>query len=197
MKRRKIRQNDKRDVQGCIDQLQALIEGLRAGEIVMQTDGDSVLLAPGAVVDFELRVEQLTRKETLRVEMSWQREPAGAVQSVRPAEVPAPTDATPIQATRPERDGLVWTRAQDRFASEEHQHLYAAARVLDSDGHYRIDQDRLMQSLESAGVDPLTQQELYALALQADADGRGNVLSERVIEAIKRVSQIPPSNAAE
>jgi amphi-Trp domain-containing protein len=196
MKRRKIRQTNQRDVQACIEQLQALIEGLRAGKIAMQTDGEPVLLTPGAVVDFDLRVDQLTRKETLRVEMSWRREPLGSVHAV-PAPDVAVQAPTSIDAARREPDGLVWTRAQDRFATDEHQRLYAAARVLGEDGHYRIDQDRLMQSLESAGVDPLTQQELYALVLQADADGRGNLLSERVIEAIQRASQIPPSNAAE
>jgi hypothetical protein len=63
-----------------------------------------------------------------------------------------------------------------------------AARVLGSDGRWHLDQDRLIVSLESAGVDALTQQELYAFALQADADSRTSLLSERLLDAIRRVS---------
>jgi amphi-Trp domain-containing protein len=207
MKRRKIKQTDQRDVHACIVQLQALIDGLKAGNIAMQDGGESVQLTPGGVVQFELRVEQLQRRETLRVEMTWRPEPSsqpGATASVAlqapgdeappshfATERPAPSDSPPVDYA-PQS-----TRTLDQLATAEYQRLFAAARVLGSDGQWHIDQDRLIVSLESAGVDALTQQELYTLALQSDADGRASLLSERVIEAIKRVSQPPPASDAE
>jgi amphi-Trp domain-containing protein len=209
MKRRKIKQTDQRDVQACILQLQAIIEGLKTGTIGIQDAGESVLLTPGGPIEFELRVDQLQRRETIRVEMSWRPEPS-APRSAAPldsaaalpaaADFPAPQFATkqPPSSDSPPVDGDAppSTRSLDQLATAEYQRLFAAARVLGSDGQWHIDQDRLIVSLESAGVDALTQQELYTLALQSDADGRASLLSERVIEAIKRVSQPPPASDA-
>lgn len=71
MKRRKCRYVDQRDIEACIDQLQAIIDGLRSGSMALEEEEQSVLLRPAGLLDFELRVEQLERKETLRLEMSW------------------------------------------------------------------------------------------------------------------------------
>jgi amphi-Trp domain-containing protein len=221
MKRHKIRQTDQRDVLACIAQLQSIIDGLRAGTIGLQDGAEPVLLRPGGVVDFELRADQTPRKETLRMELSWRPEPvppqatASAVALPEAAPVPEaearpdPSRPPPLPSMRDAASlmdaletpgaelGPLSTRTLDRMATAEYQRLFETARVLGSDGQWHIDQDRLIVSLESAGVDPLTQQELYALALQADADGRASMLSERVIEAIKRVSQNPPAPDAE
>jgi amphi-Trp domain-containing protein len=75
MKRRKIRYADRRTVHACIEQLQAIIDGLKTGDISIQHADESALLRPGGEVELEVRVEQLERKETLRVEMSWRPEP--------------------------------------------------------------------------------------------------------------------------
>jgi amphi-Trp domain-containing protein len=203
MKRRKIRHADQRNVQACIDQLQALVDGLKAGSIELEQDGQAVLLSPGGVVQFDFRVDQAERKETLRVEMSWQPE-AGARQpgeSVVPrpdaravngaskppleSDVPARSNGAP----QGELEGPLVTPSRDRLAAAESAQLYASARVVGSDGQWHIDQDRLIESLAEAGVDALTQQELYSAALQADADGRTSVLSERVIEALEQVTR--------
>jgi amphi-Trp domain-containing protein len=217
MKRHKIRQANERSVQACVDELQTLIDGLKAGRIQLQHDQETLSLVPAGLVSFELRVDQTPRKETLRVELSWRPEaesakgaasaadlaprhlPDAGLPDVGSAEAlpdgspppsPLPSErvSLPLQA-EPELDGPLSTRALDRMATAEYQRLYEAARTLGSDGQWHLDQDQLIVSLALAGVDPLTQQELYALALQADADGRGRMLSERVIEAIKRVSQ--------
>jgi amphi-Trp domain-containing protein len=218
MKRHKIRQTDQRSVQACVEQLQALIDGLKAGNIGMRDADEPVLLRPSEVVDFELRVDQTPRKETLRVEMSWRPEPeplraAAGTDPAPPApaeELPAAPPGVPSTTTHfapelldarqspgVETDSPLSTHTLDRMATAEYQRLFAAARILGSDGQWHIDHDQLIVSLASVGVDPLTQQELYALALQADADGRASLLSERLIEAIKRVSQHPPPPDAE
>lgn len=194
MKRRKIRHADQRNVQACIDQLQALVDGLKAGSIGLEQDGQAVLLRPGGVVHFDFRVDQAERKETLRVEMSWQPDA-----SARPGESLAPPPearAVNGDASRPASSGGLELETQRpaangaaRTGASEFPQLYAAARVLGRDGQWHIDQDRLIESLAEAGVDPLTQQELYSAALQADADGRTSMLSERVIAALEQVTR--------
>ena len=200
MKRRKIRHADQRNVQACIDQLQALVDGLKAGNIGLEQDGQAVLLRPGGVVHFDLRVDQAERKETLRVEMSWQpdagarpgdeslappqqaRSATGA--AARAVASHAPSGGLELDTQRP-----MATRAAQGLSASEFPQLYAAARILGNDGQWHIDQDRLIESLAEAGVDPLTQQELYSAALQADADGRASMLSERVIAALEQVTR--------
>jgi amphi-Trp domain-containing protein len=177
MKRRKIKHTDQRSVRACIEQLRAIVEGLESGRICLEQDADAVLLRPGGMVDFELRVEQLTRRESLRLDMTWQLEPEQRSESERVSEM-APA----------EKKGPISTRVQERVAAGEFERLYSAARTLDGDGQWRIDQDRLVESLARAGIDPLTQQELYTLCLQADADERTRLFSDRMIDALRRAS---------
>jgi amphi-Trp domain-containing protein len=216
MKRRKIRYADRRTVQACIDQLQAIIDGLKAGSIGIQHEADSVLLRPGGDVELELRVEQLERKETLRVELSWRPEPESAPEhvpqngatlqaaavlgesavtngaSAPPGDAPGPVSG-PV-STRGPVSSPVSTRAPDRMLSD-HERLFSAFHRLGGDGRWHIDQDGLIQSLARAGVDPLIQQELYALAMQADADGRAAPLSERVIDALEQAGRRQPPSS--
>jgi amphi-Trp domain-containing protein len=103
MKRHKFRQADQRSVQACIEELQALVDGLKAGSIRLRHDEEAVVLGPGGVVSFELRVDQTPRKETLRVELSWhpEAEPVRAAPSVA-AEAAEPAADEPSEAGRPE-----------------------------------------------------------------------------------------------
>jgi amphi-Trp domain-containing protein len=87
MKRHKIRQADQRSVQACVDELQTLIDGLKAGRIRFQHDQEAVFLGPGGLVSFELRVDQTPRKETLRVELSWRPEAESAKDAASVAEL--------------------------------------------------------------------------------------------------------------
>ncbi len=172
MKRRKIKYADKRDVHACIEQLQALVDGLRAGRIDLQQGDQEVHLRPGGVVEFELRLDQLERRETLRLDMTWH--PTAGVDEPRQPEL-SQSVARPASAA---------TAGENRVP-------YSVVRTLGSDGQWHIDQDQLIESLARAGVDALTQQELYTLALLAEADGRAIMLDERVVEALKRASELP------
>ena len=71
MKRRKSRFVDQRSVEACVEQLQSIIDGLRAGSMALEEDDQALLLRPRGPLDFEVRVDQLGTKETLRVELSW------------------------------------------------------------------------------------------------------------------------------
>lgn len=207
MKRRKIRYTDERSVSACIEQLQALVDGLKAG-IITLTDAEGPLqLAPVGMLGFELRVDQQRRKEVLRVELSWPSPEASetaaaaseTAESSAPATVPGPLSAP---SAAPSNGGGSHGNGHDDvgglagLAAGEYRELFAAARTRGSDGRWHIDQDRLVQSLALAGVDALTQQELYALALQADADGSAAAFNDRVIEALEQASQHPPPPAA-
>lgn len=96
MKRRKCRYVDQRDIEACIGQLQAIIDGLRSGSMALEEEDQSVLLRPAGLLDFELRVEQLERKETLRVEMSWKLSQRGA------------DSKAPVSERRPVQDEAAW-----------------------------------------------------------------------------------------
>src|SRR5688572_12450838 len=133
MKRRKIRHADQRNVQACIDQLQALVDGLKAGSIGLEQDGQAVLLRPGGVVHFDFRVDQAERKETLRVEMSWQPDasarpaddslaPPQEARSVNGAAArPASSGGVELDTERPAANG-----AAHRLGASEFPQLYAA-----------------------------------------------------------------------
>jgi amphi-Trp domain-containing protein len=203
MKRRKIRYSDERSVSACIEQLQALVDGLKAGRISLTHDEGPVELVPAGKVNFELRIDQQRRKETLRVDLTWLAEVSDAAASGVEAapEEPSrgPLSVPPMSATsngnsnghgHDEAGGLAG------LAAGEYRELFAAARTRGSDGRWHIDQDRLVQSLALAGVDALTQQELYALALQADADGSAAAFNDRVIEALEQASHLPPPSPA-
>jgi amphi-Trp domain-containing protein len=214
MKKRKIKYLEERSVEACIAYLQSLIHGLKTGSVGVSQADQEIHLRPGGVIDFGLRVEQLERNESIKLEMTWRRDStraAGPVAEPRRAplategrlateedEAPTLTRLPAFDESSPASEAAAGEKAQreplsmrslDRLAAAAYQRLYSAARTLDDKGHWHLDKERLMQSLADAGVDPLTQQELYSLALQADADGRSIMFSEQVIDALKQVKQ--------
>jgi amphi-Trp domain-containing protein len=100
MKSRKIKYADRRHLRACIEQLQAIVDGLRAGSLDMQQGSDAVNLKPGGMVEFELRLEQLTRRETIKLEMNWR--PA-ALRVTEPAALDLEEDEAPISELPPRR----------------------------------------------------------------------------------------------
>ncbi|THB68693.1 MAG: amphi-Trp domain-containing protein [Desulfovibrio sp.] len=51
--------------------LEDLLKGIKAGTVHVQLGGDSVLLHPKSIVDFEMEVTQKKEKEKITLEMSW------------------------------------------------------------------------------------------------------------------------------
>jgi amphi-Trp domain-containing protein len=113
MKRHKIRQANERSVQACVDELQTLIDGLKAGRIRLQHDQETLFLGPAGLVSFELRVDQTPRKETLRVELSWHPEAESAKDAASVAELATGLPATGLPAT-----GLPDAELPDQMAAE-------------------------------------------------------------------------------
>lgn len=197
MKRRKIRFTDERTVSACIEQLQALLDGLKSGRVELSDAEGPLQLAPAGPVTFDLRVDQQRRKEVLRIELSWLLDAASMSEPARggpEASRQGPLSSPPAAAGNGHANGNGHeeTAGLSGLAAGEYRELFAAARTRGSDGRWHIDQDRLVQSLALAGVDALTQQELYSLALQADADGSAAAFNDRVIEALEQASQHPP-----
>jgi amphi-Trp domain-containing protein len=199
MKKGKIKYLEERSVEACISYLQSLIQGLRAGSVGVKQADQELRLRPGGVIDFGLRVEQLERSESIKLQLTWRRDDtrtaADLPEHVQDAsfddDAPTLTRMPLPEPPSEERDAHepLSIRTLDRMAAAEYQRLYSEARSIDDRGQWHLDKERLMQSLAEAGVDPLTQQELYSLALQADADGRSIMFNEQVIDALKQVTR--------
>jgi amphi-Trp domain-containing protein len=130
MKSRKIKHADRRSVRACIEQLQAIVDGLRAGTIDMQQGGVDVHMRPGGMVEFELRLEQLARRETIKLEINWRPE---AVRIADPTEVdeeeaPISELPPPPEPPRPSARALVSGARQwngSSYAPESNGSSYA------------------------------------------------------------------------
>jgi len=186
MKRRKVRYVDQRSIEACIEQLQAIIDGLRSGGMGLEQDDQSLVLRPGGLLDFELRVEQLERKETLRVDMSWRpaMEPRGAEVS----------DAEPPSGRRPAVNG----------AAAEHE-LAADGPITARPAPERAGSERA--GSERAGValpsDDLTSvwpsprpvaaeyQQLYADACMVGSDGQWHIDRDQLVQSLARAGVDP------
>ena len=165
MKRRKIRYSDERSVSACVEQLQALVDGLKAGVITLSDAEGPLQLAPAGLLNFELRVDQQRRKEILRVELTWSSEPASAVDATDPTPSTAPSAAPGPLSSPPSAghdgngtNGASGTNGSSSsngkghdeagglagLAAGEYRELFAAARTRGSDGRWHIDQDRLV-----------------------------------------------------
>jgi amphi-Trp domain-containing protein len=129
MKRRKSKFVDQRGIEACIDQLQSIIDGLRAGRMAVEEEDQALLLRPRGPLDFELRVDQLGTKETLRVEMSWKlasQRTAGA--SVAPASGPREVSA----ASAWEGPVTIWPEREPLEAEAPEMEVHEAD-ILDAD----------------------------------------------------------------
>jgi len=113
MKSRKIKLADRRGLRACVEQLQAIVDGLRAGSIEMQQGSVDVQLRPGGMLEFELRLEQLARRETIKLELNWRPE---ALRAADPVELDE--EEGPISELPPPPDAPFAWRASEDPASE-------------------------------------------------------------------------------
>jgi amphi-Trp domain-containing protein len=157
MKRRKCRYVDQRDVEACIDQLQAIIDGLRSGSMALEEDEQALLLRPRGLLDFELRVEQLETKETLRVEMSWKLGQRGVDANAAPASGPRPVQA---EAAVIEGPIVAWPKQAPATVEVREVTSSSPESAEEEAGEEEISADELL--VEDFGVD-----ELSALAIPA------------------------------
>lgn len=73
MKKQKFEYSEPQSLDMCIRQLEALLEGLKAGSVTLNQSDQKLWLRPGAAVDLELRAEQSGDSERLEVRLGWRR----------------------------------------------------------------------------------------------------------------------------
>ena len=73
MKTQKFEYSGQRSLDMCIRQLEALLEGLKAGTVSLSQSGQKLWLRPGAAVDVTLTAEQSGDREQLQLQLGWRR----------------------------------------------------------------------------------------------------------------------------
>jgi amphi-Trp domain-containing protein len=190
MKKQKIKFTEQQALATCVRQLEALLEGLKAGTLSLSQGGEKLWLRPGGAVDIELRAEQSGDRENLEIKLGWSRANLHVVsrypedsppKTVRNWQGSAHDDVTLNQ-------NPLGMRNLDAESAARYQEIYAASRSTNAEGQHHLDETRFVQSLAAAGVDAATQQELYNLALHAEADGRASLFRDEVIAALRKAS---------
>jgi amphi-Trp domain-containing protein len=193
MKKLKIKFTEHQALDTCVRQLEALLEGLKAGTLSLSQGGEKLWLRPGGEVDIELRAEQSGERESLEIRLGWSRASLHVV-SREPNDGP-PKTVRNWHKTAIERDEVALSlqnplgiRNLDMVSAARYQEIYAASRSTNAEGQHRLDEGRFVKALADAGVDATTQQELYNLALHAEADGRASLFRDEVIAALRKAS---------
>src|SRR6187549_551208 len=73
MKKQKFKYSEQQGLETCVRQLEALLEGLKAGTLSLSQGGQKLWLRPGGAVDIELRAEQSGDRENLEIHLGWSR----------------------------------------------------------------------------------------------------------------------------
>jgi amphi-Trp domain-containing protein len=97
MKKKKLRYTELRSLDSAIEQLQALVDGLRAGVLSLERGEQQLQLKPGAVLDFALSAEREGVQERFELTLEWRRQdltigsgPARSDAASRPRSMPVP-----------------------------------------------------------------------------------------------------------
>ena len=69
MKKQSIEFSEQQSLDTCIRQLEALLEGLKAGTVSLSQNEHKLWLRPGAAVELEMRAEQSGDSERLEVRL--------------------------------------------------------------------------------------------------------------------------------
>jgi len=69
--KKKLKLSEQCSLHGCIERLQSLVDGLKAGSFSVEHGDQTIVLRPGGHLGFDLRVEQNDKKEVLRLELGW------------------------------------------------------------------------------------------------------------------------------
>ena len=94
MSKKKLEYTELRSLDSAIEQLQELVDGLRAGVLPLRRGEQQVLLKPGAVLDFAVSAERRGEQERLVLTLEWRRQELsmdrGAPRGARPRSMPVP-----------------------------------------------------------------------------------------------------------
>ena len=73
MKKQTFEYSEQQSLEVCIRQLEALLEGLKAGTVSLNQNQQKLWLRPGSAVELELYAEQSGESERLEVRLGWRR----------------------------------------------------------------------------------------------------------------------------
>lgn len=73
----KIHYESQMQLTRCLDYLESILHGLRAGQLTMSTRQHTISLSPGAAVEVELKAETKTSEHSLAIHLSWIAPPTG------------------------------------------------------------------------------------------------------------------------
>lgn len=136
MKKKKLQYTELRSLDSAIEQLQALVDGLRAGELSLERGEQQMLLRPGAVLDFALSAEREGVQERFELVLEWRR------QELTIGRGPSRRAAVPVPAGR----GLALQAEADRLFEEDDSDA-----PLSSDDDYTLAPDEVDVPLPLAG----------------------------------------------
>jgi len=207
MKSRKIKYADRRHVRACIEQLQAIIDGLRSGTLDLKPGREDVQLTPGGWVDFQLRVEQLARRETLKLEMTWRPEALRASDAGPDSDlVNEPTSELPSSvASAPPSEPSVPASAVVAAGGTLDSAPINGAPIGESNGAQSNDadsndassselDDELSGPLSTRSLDRLATakyQRLYSAARSRDSEGHWHLDKDQLILELARAGVDP------
>jgi len=178
--KKKLKLSEPCSLHGCIERLQSLVDGLKAGSFSVEHGDQAIVLRPGGPIDFELRVDQNDENEVLRLELGWHPRPPERGKARR-------DEARQDEVARSEPAGAQPTAPSAASAAPYAQ---AEAEELELELECELDDDVATQrkvmsddSTDSRGASgpapgASSQQELYHLAQQAAADGRSRLFKD-------------------
>ncbi len=75
MSKNKIEVEGKMELTRAVEYLEQLLDGLKSGNVQVQSGEECATLCPPSVVDFELEVVQKKEKNKIAFEIAWKHEP--------------------------------------------------------------------------------------------------------------------------
>lgn len=74
-------------LEGCVEHLERLVSGLKSGQVVLDNRSEALHLHPAKVVHFKLKARQKGTKESVELELDWNREPVVRVGGARELQI--------------------------------------------------------------------------------------------------------------
>lgn len=142
MKKKKLQYTELRSLDSAIEQLQELVDGLRAGALNLERGEHQLQLKPGAVLDFAVRAERDGEQERFELTLEWRRQEQTA-SSAPPRQSAKPR---PRSMHAPLGRGLALQAEAERLFEEDESEA-----PLSSDDDYTLAPDEVDLPLHASG----------------------------------------------
>lgn len=114
MKKDRLQYTELRSLDSAVEQLQALVDGLRAGVLSLERGDQRLTLKPGAVLDFALSAAREGEQERFELTLEWRRQELSMGSSPSRRRAPPPR-SMPVPAGR----GLALQAEAERLFDED------------------------------------------------------------------------------